>query len=199
MMLTPKQKRLLDFIQHYAETKGYPPTQREIAARFRLKSLGSVQDYLKALERKGYLNKSSYGRRAIQLNEIGADAVRLPLLGTVAAGQPIEAIEVQDRIDVPKSLLGGGENFALRVRGDSMIEDGIHEGDLVIVRRQPTAQRGQTVVAMIDGDATVKKFYVHGNRVELRPANSALQSIWVGQEQGFHILGVVVGLMRRDS
>ena len=198
-MLTPKQKRLLDFIQHYAETKGYPPTQREIAARFRLKSLGSVQDYLKALEQKGYLNKSAYGRRAIQLNEIGADAVRLPLLGTVAAGQPIEAIEIQERIDVPKSLLGVGENFALRVRGDSMIEDGIHEGDLVIVRRQPTAQRGQTVVAMIDGEATVKKFYVHGNRVELRPANSALQSIWVGQEQGFHILGVVVGLMRRYS
>lgn len=196
-MLTPKQKRILDFVQSYSEAQGYPPTQREIAAHFRLKSLGSVQDYLKALERKGYLNKSAYARRAIQLNDLGSDSVRLPLLGTVAAGHPIEAIEMQDRVDVPKSLLSGGENFVLRVKGDSMIEDGIYDGDLVIVRRQPTAQRGQTVVAMIDGEATVKKFFAQGQRVELRPANQALKSIWVGQEQNFHILGVVVGLMRR--
>lgn len=199
MTLTPKQKRILDFVQSYAEAKGYPPTQREIASRFRLKSLGSVQDYLKALQNKGYLVKDAYGRRAIRLNEVGADSVRLPLLGTVAAGLPLEAVEVQERVDVPKSLLGGGENFALRVRGDSMIEDGIHDGDLVIVRRQPTARRGQTVVAMIDGEATVKKFFAQGQKVELRPANQAMQSIWVEPGQAFHILGVVVGLMRRYS
>lgn len=199
MTLTPKQKRILDFVQSYGEAKGYPPTQREIAARFRLKSLGSVQDYLKTLEQKGYLNKSAYGRRAIQLNDVGVDSVRLPLLGTVAAGLPIEAIEVQERVDVPKSLLGGGENFALRIQGDSMIEDGIHDGDLVIVRRQPTAQRGQTVVAMIDGETTVKKFFPQGQRVELRPANQALKPIWVEPGQGFHVLGIVVGLMRRYS
>src|SRR5262245_42709691 len=105
MTLTPKQQRLLEFLQHYTQAQGYPPTQREIARRFRLKSLGSVQDYLQALERKGYLNKGVYGRRAIQLNDVGSDSVRLPLLGTVAAGQPIEAIERQDRIDVPKALL----------------------------------------------------------------------------------------------
>ncbi len=199
MMLTPKQKRILDFVQSYAAAKGYPPTQREIASRFRLKSLGSVQDYLKALQSKGYLVKDAYGRRALRLNEVGADSVRLPLLGTVAAGLPLEAVEVQERVDVPKSLLGGGENFALRVRGDSMIEDGIHDGDLVIVRRQPTARRGQTVVAMIDGEATVKKFFTQGQKVELRPANQAMQPIWVEPGQAFHILGVVVGLMRRYS
>lgn len=158
-----------------------------------------MQDYLKALQNKGYLVKDAYGRRALRLNEVGADSVRLPLLGTVAAGLPLEAVEVQERVDVPKSLLGGGENFALRVRGDSMIEDGIHDGDLVIVRRQPTARRGQTVVAMIDGEATVKKFFTQGQKVELRPANQAMQSIWVEPGQAFHILGVVVGLMRRYS
>lgn len=197
MNLTPKQKRILDFLQSYTEDKGYPPTQREIARHFRLKSLGSIQDYLQALEQKGYLNKSSYGHRAIQLNEGGAEAVRLPLLGTVAAGSPIEAIEMQERIEVPKSMLKGGENFVLYVKGESMIEDGIHDGDLVIVRRQPTAERGQTVVAMIDGEATVKNFYIQGERIELRPANRTLTSIWVRHGQGFQILGVVVGLMRR--
>ncbi|MFO1464238.1 MAG: transcriptional repressor LexA [bacterium] len=197
MNLTPKQQGILEFLQSYSQAKGYPPTQREIARRFRLKSLGSVQDYLQALERKGYLSKSAYGRRAIQLNDVHADAVRLPLLGTVAAGMPVEAIERQERIDVPKALLKGGENFVLLVRGDSMIEDGIHDGDLVIVRKQPTAQVGQTVVAMIDGEATVKKFYPGADRVELRPANCAMRSIWVGHGQGFQILGVVVGLMRR--
>jgi len=197
MTLTPKQQRILEFLQTYTQSKGYPPTQREIARRFRLKSLGSVQDYLQSLERKGYLNKSSYGRRAIQLNDLSAEAVRLPLLGTVAAGRPIEAVERQDRVEVPKALLKGGENFVLLVRGDSMIEDGIHDGDLVIVRKQPTAQNGQTVVAMIDGEATVKKFYPSNEGVELRPANSAMKPIWVGHGQGFQVLGLVVGLMRR--
>jgi len=197
MNLTPKQKRLLDFLQTYTLAKGYPPTQREIARHFRLKSLGSVQDYLKSLEQKGYLNKHSHGHRSIQLHELGTESVRLPLLGKVAAGRPIEAIEMQERIDVPKSLLRGGDNFVLNVQGESMIEDGIYDGDFVIVRRQPTAERGQTIVAMVDGEATVKKFYVQGDRVELRPANHKLQSIWVGHGQGFQILGVVVGLMRR--
>jgi len=197
MTLTPKQKKLLEFIQHYAETRGYPPTQREIAERFRLKSLGSVQDYLSALESKGYLRKNSYGRRAIHLHEVKANSVRLPLLGTVAAGKPIEAIETQERIDVPTALLKGGENFVLIVKGDSMIEEGIHNGDLVIVRKQAAAQKGETVVAMLDGEATVKKFYPKADAVELRPANREMQSIWVQAGQGFQILGLVVGLMRR--
>jgi SOS regulatory protein LexA len=194
---TPKQQKILEFLKNYTEAKGTPPTQREIARRFRLKSLGSVQDYLKALEAKGYLSKTWYGRRAIQLPDIQANAARLPLLGTVAAGKPIEAIEVQESVDVPQALLKGGENFALRVKGESMIEEGIHDGDLVIVRRQANANKGETVVAMIEGEATVKKFFPKSDKIELRPANRAMKSIWVSAEQDFKILGIVVGLMRR--
>jgi repressor LexA len=196
MSLTPKQKRLLDFVQTYTVAKGYSPTQREIAAHFRLKSLGSVQDYLQTLERKGYLNKSAYGRRAIQLNELLADSVRLPLLGAVAAGQPIEAIERQDRVDVPKALLKGGENFVLLVKGDSMIEDGIHDGDVVLVERRATASDGATVVAVVRGEATVKRLVRRRGRVHLLPANQSMKAI-VARPEDVEIRGVVVALLRR--
>lgn len=206
MALTPKQQALLHFIRDYLGERGYAPTQWEIARRFRLKSLGSVQDYLRALEAQGYLTKSWNGRRAIQLTPLGstvpqtggpAAAVSLPLAGTVAAGKPVEAVEQQDTLEVPASLLKDGENFALKVKGDSMIEEGIHDGDIVIVRKQATAETGQTVVATIDGEATVKKFHRKKNRIELHPANAAMQPIMVGVEQDFRILGVVTGLVRR--
>ncbi len=199
MTLTPKQQRFLSFLQTYQEEKGYAPTQWEIARRFRLKSLGTVQNYLRALEGKGYLSKSWNGRRAIRLSECKATAVTIPFAGVVAAGRPIEAIEQQETLEVPASLLRGGENFALRVRGDSMIEDGIHDGDIVIVRRQPTAENGETVVAMIDGEATVKRLQRKADRVELQPANAALRPIVVERGRGFQILGVVVGLIRKYS
>lgn len=197
MDLTPKQQRFLEFIQHYRREKGYAPTQWEIARRFKLNSLGTVQNYLKALEAKGFLSKAWNGRRAIQLNEVGGTALRIPLAGIVAAGQPIEAIEQQESLEVPASILSGGENFALRVRGESMIEDGIRDGDIVIVRKQATAENGQTVVAMLDGEATVKKFHRKRDRVELHPANAAMRPIVVTSGQGFQILGRVVGLIRK--
>jgi len=197
MTLTPKQQRLLSFVQEYAEAKGYAPTQWEIAHRFKLKSLGSVQNYLKALESKGYLSKAWNGKRAIRVNACGANAVTIPLAGVVAAGSPIEAIERSETLEVPASLLRGGDNFALKVRGESMIDDGIREDDIVIVRRQAIAENGQTVVAMIDGEATVKRFYKRSQHVELRPANEKMQPILVERCRGFQILGVVVGLIRK--
>jgi len=199
MSLTPKQQRLLLYIKDYLKTKGYAPTQWEIARRFRLKSLGSVQAYLKALEAKGYLSKSWNGKRAIRLADQGGTAVRLPLAGTVAAGRPIEAIEQSETLEVPAGLLRGGENFALKVAGESMIEEGIHDGDIVVVRKQASAEPGQTVVAMIDGEATVKKFYRKKKQIELHPANVTMKPLVVTAGQDFKILGVVAGLVRKYS
>lgn len=197
MDLTPKQQRVLQYLRDYRAAKGCAPTQWEIAKRFKLKSLGSVQDYLKVLEAKGYLSRTWNGKRALQLNEQGIPAVCIPLAGRVAAGRPIEAVEQNETIDVPASLLKGGENFALQVEGDSMIEDGIHDGDVVIVRKQSDATRGETVVAVVDGEATVKRYYPRRTSVELHPANAAYQPIVVGSDQEFRIAGVVVGLLRK--
>lgn len=197
MDLTPKQQKILQYLQDYTTGKGYAPTQWEIAKRFRLKSLGSVQDYLKALEDKGHISRTWNGKRALRLTEQGTPAVRIPLAGRVAAGNPIEAIEDNEELDVPASLLKGGENFALEVKGDSMIEEGIHDGDFVIVRKQAAAKKGETVVAVVDGDATVKKYYPKRSAIELHPANVSYQTIIVSSEQDFRIAGVVVGLIRR--
>jgi repressor LexA len=194
---TPKQQRVLDYVQGYLEKKGYAPTQLEIAQRFRLKSLGSVQQYLNALEEKGYLTKAWNGRRSIQLSDIAANSVRIPMAGIVAAGRPIEAIEQRETIEVPQSLLRGGENFGLQVKGESMIDEGIRNGDFVIVRKQATAESGQMVVAMLDGEATVKNFYRKKDGIELHPANPQMQPIKVASGQGFQILGIVVGLIRK--
>ena len=199
MTLTPKQQRFLSFIQEYHEERGYPPTQWEIARRLKFKSLGTVQNYLKSLEGKGFLSKSWNGKRAIRVHACAATAVTIPLAGVVAAGRPIEAIEQQETLEVPASLLRGGENFALRVRGESMIEDGIRDGDIVVVRKQPIAESGQTVVAMIDGEATVKRFFRRKDSVELHPANATMEPIVVSVGRGFQVLGVVVGLIRSYS
>jgi repressor LexA len=130
--------------------------------------------------------------------EHGTPSFAIPLLGTVAAGKPIEPVEQAEKIEIPRSLLGSGENFALKVRGDSMIDDGIRDGDVVIVRRQAMAENGDTVVAVVDGEATVKRFYRKGDRVELRPANPALAPLFLDASVGtLEIRGVVVGLIRK--
>ena len=129
-------------------------------------------------------------------NSIVPGGVLVPLLGEVAAGRPFEPFEHPEPIEIPPSLLRGGENFALRVRGESMIEDGVHDGDIIIVRRQTTVENGQTVVALVDGEATIKKYYRNGSRIELRPANFQMKPIIV-KEEDVLIRGVVVGLIRR--
>ena len=194
--ITPKQKSMLDFIESHVESEGYPPSQSEIARAFGFSSLGTVQNYLVRLEKAGRLSRSWNAKRGITVTGQKHGENVLPLSGTVAAGKPIEAIETPDTIEVPASMTGSGENFVLRVKGDSMIGDGILDGDLVVVRKQDTADNGQTIVALIDNEATVKRFYRRGNAVELAAANPAVEPIIVESGSELRIEGVVVGVIR---
>lgn len=199
MRLTPRQRQVFEFIRSFMRRRGYAPSYEEIRAHFGFRSYNAVQGHLKQLEARGYL-RSPWGnrKRAIEIVEPEEDvaASAIPLAGTVAAGRPIEAIEDDERIEVPRSLLRGGENFALRVKGDSMIEEGIHDGDVVIVRKQPKAERGAMVVALVDGEATVKRFHPRGPRVELRPAHPEMEPIVV-PARSVRVAGVVIGLIRK--
>jgi len=194
--VTPKQKKILDFIRSHTEREGYPPSQQEIARAFGFRSLGTVQNYLVRLEREGLLSRQWNARRGMRVLSPDKRGMELPLAGTVAAGRPIEAVETPDTIEVPASMVGPGENFVLRVQGDSMIGDGILDGDFVVVRKQAAAENGQTVVALIRGEATVKRFQRKGERIELHPANPAMEPIVVEGEESFRIEGVVVGVIR---
>lgn len=194
--LTPKQKQLLDFIIEHKEREGYAPSQREIAQALGFRSLGTVQNYLVRLEREGFIERSWNARRGIRVTLPEGHGYELPLAGTVSAGKPIEAIEVPDTIEVPQTMAGSGDNFVLRVKGDSMIEDGILDGDLVVVRKQEAADNGQTVVAIIDNEATVKRLVHEGERIELHPANPSMEPIIVEEGVNFRIEGVVVGVIR---
>jgi len=194
--LTPKQKKILDFIQSTTDREGYPPSQQEIARAFGFRSLGTVQNYLVRLEREGLLSRDRNARRGVQVLRPNLNALELPLAGTVAAGKPIEAIETPDSIEVPASMVGPGENFVLRIKGDSMVGDGILDGDFVVVRKQATADSGQTVVALFHGEATVKRLFRKGSRIELHPANPAMLPIILEDEESFRIEGVVVGVIR---
>ncbi len=194
--LTERQQAIYNYIRDYIREQGMSPSYEEIRGAFRFRSYNSVQKHLKRLEEKGYV-KSPWGnrKRALDLVERGPAARVIPLQGTVAAGRPIEAISGSDSIEVPEDLLRGDNNFALRVAGDSMIDDGIRDGDIIIVRQQRDAANGQTIVALIGDDATIKQYYRHGSRIELRPANPRMGPIIV-QEGDLQIQGVVVGLIR---
>lgn len=194
--ITPKQKQVFDFIAQHIESQGFAPSQQEIAKAFGFRSLGTVQNYLVRLEREGLLSRNWNGRRSLRLAAVPEHGMKLPLAGTVAAGKPIEAIETSDSIDVPPAMVGAGEHFVLHVAGDSMIDDGILDGDYVVVRKQATAENGQTVVALLDNEATVKRLHRSGQIIELHPANPTMQPITVDAEMPFGIEGVVVGVIR---
>jgi repressor LexA len=194
--LTPRQREVLDFLRERIEGTGRGPTFDEIRARFGFRSYNSVQTHLAALEEKGAIRRGApNAKRSIAVAPEPALAVRLPLAGTIAAGRPIEPVEEGSEIEVPASLVGRGTHFALRVAGDSMIGDGIHDGDLVLVRKRETAENGEMVVAVLDGEATLKRLHRAREGVELRPANPALAPIPVGR-RALEIRGVVVGLLR---
>ncbi len=195
MNLTKRQKEILDFIRAYRVEQGISPTQREIREKFRLSSFGTVQKHLKRLEEKGALSRQWNRSRGISPAEERPASRAVALLGMVAAGCPIEPFPDEESIEVPSSLLGKGEHFVLRVRGDSMVEDGIRDGDYVIVARRPTAQNGQTVVALIRGEATLKRYYAEGTRIRLQPANSAMKPLTV-DARDVTLQGVVTGLIR---
>jgi repressor LexA len=194
MNLTRRQKEILDFIAQYRLRHGISPTQREILEEFGLSSFGTVQKHLRLLQEKKALTRDWNKSRS--LTPVGADsASALPLLGIVAAGEPIEPFASREAIEVPSSLLGKGEHYVLRVRGDSMIEDGIRDGDFIVVARREKAENGQTVVALIRGEATLKRFYAEGRRVRLQPANPGMRAIHADARE-VQIQGVVTGLIR---
>ncbi len=196
MGITPAQSRVYQFIQKYIRENGTSPSYEEIRRNLGFQSLNAVYKHLKQLERRGMIQSPWQNRkRALDLLPVTTGAVSIPFLGVVAAGAPIEAVELPESIEVPESFLGGGDNFALRVQGESMIDEGIREGDILIIARQPHAENGRTVVALVKGEATVKKFYQSGEEVELRPANREMAPIRVPAAH-VEIVGVVVGLLR---
>jgi repressor LexA len=203
MELSPRQQQVLDFIEESLERQGYPPTLREIGRALGIRSTNAVNDHLKALERKGAISRDRSLSRGLALTdrETESGTVAVPLVGRIAAGVPLLAEEnVERQLQVDASLVPRrAELFALRVVGESMIEDGILDGDVIVVRRQETAPQGATVVALVDGEATVKRFYREGDRIRLQPANRRLEPIYLSPEEGRETLvqGVVVGVIRQ--
>lgn len=194
MSITPKQKRLLDFISQFVFENGYAPSQQEMAKAFGYKSLGTIQDFLIRLQEQGHLQKPWNAKRGIKIRP---QEFSLPLLGKVAAGNPIEHMIHQEFIDVPRLMIKkSGEHYVLQVKGDSMREEGILEKDYVVVRKQNTAENGQKVIALLDLGATIKTYFKRKEIIELKPSNSKYQSIFVDSSTDFKIEGIMVGLVR---
>jgi len=194
--LTERQREVYDFIRDKIESRGYGPTVREIGQEFDIRSPNGVMCHLKALEKKGLILREGFSARAIQLVGYRPGAAGVPLLGRVAAGHPTQAIEAKEWLEF-NDLLGGDNHFALKVRGNSMIDDHIQDGDFVVIRRQETARNGERVVAMVEGDATLKKFYKERNRIRLEAANGEFDPIYVTPEEDVRILGTLVGVLRK--
>jgi repressor LexA len=199
--ISSRQQQILRYIQQHMDAHGYPPTVREIGSAVSLSSSSTVHAHLKTLQEQGHIERDAVLTRAIKLTGSGGSeshplhksVIQMPIIGTVAAGKPRLAVEdVEDVFPLPSDFISG-DGFMLRVIGDSMIEDGIHEGDLVVVRRQQTADNGETVVAMIDNEATVKRFYKEKSRIRLQPANKRMKPMYFDTVD---IAGKVVGLVR---
>jgi repressor LexA len=221
-VLTPRQREVLDFIRWSVDDRGYPPTLREIGSHFGIRSTNGVSDHIRALVRKGALERRAGRSRTLvpkrATDPIGAhnvvalsastvvehraaDVATVPMLGRVAAGQPILAVENRESdLYIDNTLLGTSKQvIALRVAGDSMIDDGIFDGDLVFVKRQQTAERGEIVVVSIEGEVTLKRYVPDGDVVRLEPANSRMKPILIRRRdfRDASIVGVIVGLYRR--
>jgi len=198
--ITARQRRVLDYIKHYFEVHQEAPTIAEIGKEFGMSSSASVHHVVSTLEREGLIRRIPNVSRGLELveDEASQDKYEIPLLGVVAAGAPIEAVLNYETVSIPRDMMREGRMFALRVRGDSMIDEQIRDHDLIILQSQQTAENGQTVVALIDGiDATVKRFYGNRNQVRLEPANPNYKPIVVRPPQRVQIQGVVVGVIRR--
>lgn len=202
MILTRRQKEVWDYLENYIATHGYAPTLEEIGAHFGLSSLATVHKHLSNLERKGVINRKWNLSRAIEIAppQKTVRAVEVPLLGRVAAGVPIEAVETNDTLTIPGDFVRRPHHaFALRVEGESMVGEGILDGDFIVVEKRPAADNGETVVAVLNGEATVKKFYrERGGKVRLQPANQRMAPI-VAKEKDLEIRGVVVAVLRKYS
>jgi len=198
-MLTKRQKELVDYLDSYIGRAGYAPTLEEIGQHFGLSSLATIHKHLTNLERKGMIRRKWNRSRALEVvpQQRRAAAIELPLVGRVAAGAPIEPIEHSDTIAVPEELVGRGETFVLRVKGTSMVLEGILDGDYVVVSSRAQADNGDMVVALVRGEATVKRFYREkGGMVRLQPANDTLAPMLV-RASDVEIRGVVTAVMRK--
>jgi repressor LexA len=194
--LTDRQKEIYQFIQEKIESRGYGPTVREIGEAFKIKSPNGVMCHLKALEKKELITRERHAARAIQLVAHRRPAEGLPFLGAVAAGKPIELTDQNERLDVD-GMFGGPNRFVLQVHGESMIDNHIEEGDFVVIQHQEVAPNGTRVVAMIDNQVTLKRFYKEKDHIRLEPANEKMDPIIVRPEQDTRILGVLVGVIRK--
>ena len=200
MYLTRRQKEMLDFLDGYIEQNGYAPTIEETAAHFGLRSLATVHKHLTNLQGKGLIKRDWNRSRALELvpTQVKVQAVELPLLGRVAAGSPIEAIASSETIFVPEDMVGREETYVLQVKGDSMIEEQIRDGDYVIVEDRQIATDGEMVIALLAGEnVTLKKYYREpGGVIRLQPANAAMEPLFVNAED-MRIQGVVIGVLRK--
>ncbi len=195
--LTEKQKLILDYISEHIQNMGYPPTIRDICGAFEIKSPNGVMCHLRALEKKGKITRNLKLSRGITIEGVSIGGFSIPLLGIVAAGKAIEAVEQNERLEL-KDLFPMHNVYALKVRGTSMIEGQIADGDYVLIRRQETADNGQKVVAMVDKAMTLKKYYKRKDCVELVPMNSTMATIRVDPKiQDVQILGILVGVVRK--
>jgi repressor LexA len=200
MALTKKQRQILDYVESFVDSNGYSPSYEEIADHFGYSSLATVHEHLTNLETKGFLRKNYNKSRSLEIvhADLHAPALELPLLGQVAAGLPIEAVEdAQETVTVPHDMVRRGNNYVLRVRGDSMIEEQISDGDYIVVNSRQTAENGEMVVALINGEsATVKKFFREGAQVRLQPANPTMLPMYFPADD-VQIQGIVVGVIRK--
>tara|TARA_Y100000590_G_scaffold465099_1_gene636368 strand:- start:31013 stop:31624 length:612 start_codon:yes stop_codon:yes gene_type:complete len=197
MFLTKRQKEIFDYLRGYISRHGYAPTFDEIAISFGFTSKGTVYKHIRALKEKGAIRHEWNKARSIEVRPLETSPNSLEILGTVAAGKPIEAVPDPDAIDVPPVFLGRGKHYVLKVFGNSMIEEHIQNGDYVVVQEKVEASNGQTVVALVDDhEATIKKMYRRGGKIELRPANEKLEPMIYDAER-VRVQGVVVGVIRK--
>ena len=197
--LTKRQREILDYLNDFIERHGYAPSLEEIGRQFGLSSLATVHKHLTNLQEKGFIRRAWNRSRSVELipTRSGGRAVELPLLGYVAAGMPIEAVAGTETIAVPEDFAGKKDTYVLRVRGDSMIDEQIRDGDFVIIEDRKIADNGETVVALLRGsDVTLKKFYRENGHVRLQPANPAMTPLVVAADD-VQVQGVVIGVMRR--
>ena len=197
--LTKRQREILDYLNEFIEQRGYAPSLEEIGRRFGLSSLATVHKHLTNLQDKGFIRRAWNRSRSVELvpTRMGGRALDLPLLGYVAAGAPIEAVVSNETVTVPEDLVGTRDTYALRVRGNSMIDEQIRDGDLVVVEDRQTAHNGEMVIALLEGaEVTLKKFYRENGPIRLQPANDAVALIIMRADK-VQVQGVVVGVMRR--
>jgi repressor LexA len=199
MKLTKRQKEILDYVTEFIEREGYSPSMGEIAGHFHFASLNAVFKHLEALQARGHLHRDANRARSIELRRIDAASLQvLPLYGYIAAGRPIEAVSAHETLAVPHDLLPGeGSYYVLRVKGESMIDEHIEDGDYVVVESRVQAENGELVVALVDGESvTLKKLYRERSQVRLQPANPAVSPIVLDGSR-VHVQGVVVAVMRK--